>query len=145
MRAKVNLRPIAVWLMIIAAECVHGLLRELFLEASLGDRVTHQIGVAIGSALVVAITFATVRWMRVETTRWLLGVGALWMVLTFAFDALVGRFLADGNFERLFADYDPRRGGLMLVGMVVLALTPLTTARLLGVADDSLKNAGEQG
>lgn len=138
-----NLRPLAVWLIIIMAECVHGLLRELFLEASLGDRVTHQIGVVVGSALVVAITFATARWMRVETTRWLLGVGALWMVLTLIFDALAGRFLADGNFERLFADYDPRRGGLMLVGMTVLALAPLIAARLLGIEDRSLKHADE--
>ena len=128
-----NLRPIAVWFMIIAAESLHGLLRELFLEIPLGDRVTHQIGVAIGSALVIAIAIATVRWMQVTATRWLLAVGALWMLLTFAFDVVVGRAFTEGSFERVIADYDPRRGGLMLLGMAVLVAAPLIAARLRGV------------
>ncbi|MBX3499055.1 MAG: hypothetical protein KF889_06385 [Alphaproteobacteria bacterium] len=139
-----NLRPIAVWLMIMAAESVSGLLRELFLEVAFGDRVTHQVGVAVGSLLVIAITVASIRWMRVETTRWLLGIGALWAALTFTFDAAVSRAFIDGSFERVFADYDPRRGGLMLVGMAVLALAPLVTARVMGVRDESLRYAGER-
>lgn len=130
--------------MIMAAESVSGLLRELFLEVAFGDRVTHQVGVAVGSLLVIAITVASIRWMRVETTRWLLGVGVLWAVLTFTFDAAVSRVLVDGSFERVFADYDPRRGGLMLVGMTVLALAPLVTARVMGIRDESLRYAGER-
>lgn len=125
-----NLRPLAVWLMIIAAECVHGFLREIFLEARYGDRVTHQIGVAIGSALAFAITLAMVRWMLVRSTLGLVSVGASWMAMTFTFDVVLGRALVEGSFARVIADYDPRRGGLMLLGMAVLALSPLVAARL---------------
>ncbi len=128
-----NFRPIAVWFMIIVTECVHGLLRELFLEAALGDRATHQVGVAVGSLLVIAIAMASSRWMRVRSTRGLLAVGTLWMALTFTFDIVVGGLLVDGRFERAIADYDPRRGGMMLLGMAVLAVAPLLAARIRGV------------
>ena len=128
-----NFRPIAVWFMIIVAECVHGLLRELFLEVPLGDRVTHQLGVAVGSLLVIAIALASSRWMRVRSTSGLIVVGALWMVLTFIFDVGLGVILFDGSFGRVMADYDPRRGGLMLLGMAVLGLAPYLAATLRGV------------
>ena len=60
---------------------------------------------------------------------------ALWMVLTFAFDAIVGRAFIDGSFSRVIADYDPRHGGFMLLGMLVLVLAPWCAARLRGVQD----------
>ncbi|MBV9835389.1 MAG: hypothetical protein JO055_13330 [Alphaproteobacteria bacterium] len=128
-----NFRPIAVWFMIIVAECVNGLVRALFLEAPLGDRVTHQLGVAVGSFLVIAIALASSRWMQVRSTAGLIIVGALWMVLTFVFDVGLGVILIDGSFERVMADYDPRRGGLMLLGMAVLGLAPFLAATLRGI------------
>ncbi len=86
--------------------------------------------------MVIAIAVATVRWMQVETTRWLLAVGALWTLLTFIFDTVLSRVFVDGSFERVMTDYDPRRGGLMLLGMAVLALAPLIAARLRGIPDN---------
>lgn len=128
-----TLRAFYVWLMIIAAECVNGVLRELFLEVRFGDRVTHQIGVAVGAGLAFFITLATIRWMRVRRTSALLAVGAVWVALTFTFDTVLSRLLVDRSLARVMADYDPNRGGLMLLGLLVLAFSPLVAARLRGV------------
>jgi hypothetical protein len=128
-----NLRAFYVWLMIIAAECVNGAVREMFLQVRFGDRVTHQIGVAVGSWLVFIITLATIRWMRVNRTSALLAVGAVWVFLTFTLETVLSRLLVDRSFDRVMADYDPNRGGLMLLGLAVLAISPLVAARLRGV------------
>ncbi len=128
-----NLRALYVWLLIAAVESVHGLLRQLFLEIRLGDRATHQIGVAVGCWLVFFIALATIKWMRVRQTSALLATGAIWAVLTFCLETVLSRVFVHRSLDQTIADYDPSRGGLMLVGLVVTAIAPLAAARLRGV------------
>jgi len=37
------------------------------------------------------------------------------------------------SWVRILSDYDPRRGGLLVIGMLVLAFSPLLAARLRGM------------
>jgi hypothetical protein len=48
-------RVFAVWLVIIAAETVHGVLRGLLLVPFVGDLPARQIGVPIGSLIIFAV------------------------------------------------------------------------------------------
>jgi hypothetical protein len=124
-------RALAVWLLIVALESVNGTLRELVLTPAVGDLRARQIGVGIGSLLVLAVAWSTVRWIGCRTLARQLGVGALWVVLTLAFELGLG--LALGlSAERLLADYDPTRGGFLGLGLLVLLLAPLLAARLRG-------------
>jgi hypothetical protein len=139
-----NLRALYVWLLIAAVECVHSLLRQLFLEIPFGDRSTHQIGVAVGSWLVFVITLATIKWMRVRETPALLATGAIWAILTFSLEALLSRLFVDRSLAQVIADYDPDRGGLMLVGLMVTAISPLAAARLRGIKPERVSLDGTQ-
>lgn len=139
-----NLRALYVWLLIAAVECVHGLLRQLFLEIPFGDRSTHQIGVAIGSWLVFVITLATIKWMRVRQTSALLAIGAIWAILTFSLETVLSRLFVDRSLAQVIADYDPSRGGLMLVGLMVTAISPLAAARLRGIKPERVSLNGTQ-
>jgi hypothetical protein len=56
-------------------------------------------------------------------------IGALWLTLTLAFEFGLGRALGR-PWAAMLADYDLSRGGLLSVGMVVLALSPLIAARI---------------
>jgi hypothetical protein len=53
----------------------------------------------------------------------------LWAVLTFAFEAAVA-WTMGLSLAAFLADYDPRRGGLMLFGLLVLLFAPVLAARL---------------
>jgi hypothetical protein len=44
----------------------------------------------------------------------------------------------DRSLAQVIADYDPNRGGLMLVGLMVTAISPLAAARLRGVKPERL-------
>ena len=57
----------------------------------------------------------------------LLFIGALWLVLTLAFEFGLGHALGR-SWAALLADYDLTRGGLLSIGMVVLALAPWIAA-----------------
>lgn len=126
----------ALWCLIIASESVNGSMRELYLKPWLGAATAKQIGLATATAIVVFIAWLFAPWLRATSTRAQLHVGATWVVLTFAFEALLalGLGLSLGAF---LADYDPTRGGLMLLGLLVLLIAPKAGAWLHSVVGAS--------
>ena len=117
-----------VWLVIMLAESLHGTIRVLLLEPYMGESRARRIAFFTGMVIIFAIAVAFIRWMRATGIRQLLSIGGLWAALTFGFELLLGRCVLDYSWERIFADYDLSRGGLMSVGMIFLILAPLLAA-----------------
>jgi hypothetical protein len=122
-------RALVVWFMLIAAESLHGTLRQLLL-APLGDLRARQISVFSGCLIILGIAYLFIHWLRAETRKELLTLGLLWAVLTVAFELALGRLVLGFTWERLLADYDLRAGGLMLVGLAFLFMAPFTAFKL---------------
>jgi hypothetical protein len=129
------LRALLVWLVIIVAESVHGTLRTLYLAPALGDLPARRVGVFIGTALIFVVALAFTRWIGARSRRQLLGIGALWVGLTVAFEVLLGRALLHYDWARILADYDLSRGGLMGFGLLAMFFMPLLAARIRGPAE----------
>jgi low temperature requirement protein LtrA len=127
---NVVIRSLAIWLLIILAESVHGTLRTLLVEPVIGGHRARQIAVFTGALIFFAITLFSIRWIDVRRTSWLLGIGALWVVLTVAFELVLGRFVMGLSTDRLFSDYDLSSGGLMPIGLLLLFLAPFAAYRL---------------
>jgi hypothetical protein len=119
----------ALWLLIMGCESVNGSLRESLLKPWLGAVVGARVGFAIAALLVLLIAYAFAQWLHATTLRAQLQVGMLWAVLTFAFEAAVA-WTMGLSLAAFLADYDPRRGGLMLFGLGVLLFAPVLAARL---------------
>ncbi len=115
------------WVLIAAAETVHGVARGLFLTPRVGDLASRQIGVLTGSALILVIAWLLARWIGATSRSQLLAVGTVWLVLMAGFEAGLGRALGL-PWHRIASDYDPRQGGMMALGMAVLFLAPLLAA-----------------
>lgn len=113
------------------AEVVHGVARVILLEPRLGDFKARQIAVFTGSAMILVISLATIRWLRAESRLQLIGVGLLWLVLTLGFELLLGRLVMGLSWERIASDYKLFEGGLMPIGLLVLTAAPLIAAQLL--------------
>ena len=122
-------RALVIWMLMMAIETIHGILRNRFLVPVIGDVGSRQIGVLIGSALILGIAILAIGWIRPNSERSLLAIGALWLALTLVFEFGVGRALAR-PWDAMLADYDLSRGGLLSIGMVVLALSPCIAARI---------------
>jgi hypothetical protein len=129
-------RALAVWLLIILAESMHGTLRVVFVEPVLGSLSARQIAMPVGAAIIFAVTFLTIRWIGARSVPHLLAIGLVWVALTVAFEIGLGRLEGFG-WDRITEDYDPRRGGFMILGLVFMALTPWIAARLRGVSSAS--------
>jgi hypothetical protein len=123
------LRAVAVWLLIAAAEVAHGMLRMAFLRPLVGDLTSRQLAIVSGSLIVLAIAWLTRRFLAAITVAQQLAVGAMWATLMVAFDLLLGRLYIGYPWSRLLQDFDPTRGGFMLIGVVLMLLAPWIVAR----------------
>lgn len=124
------LRCIIIWLFIVFAEIIHGVLRGVFLVPVVGDLRSRQIGVFTGSILILIIAFAFIRWIGAIGKRQLLGIGILWLILMLGFETAFGRFVIGLPWERIAFDYNMAKGGLLPIGMLVLAAAPLIAAKV---------------
>ena len=125
-------RSIAVWLLIILAESIHGTLRQLYLAPLMGDFRARRISVFTAMVLIFIVTLLTIRWLRVRDTGTLVRIGAIWVALTILFEVGLGRTLGY-QWNRIFEDYDLSKGGLMSLGLLAMLFTPLIAARVRGV------------
>lgn len=127
------LRSLVVWLVFIMVESLNGTVRILWLVPSVGDLWAHRISFVMGAAIVVAIATLFVRWLHASQISQFLRIGVLWMLLTFAFEVALGRFVFNYSWARIAADYNLHQGGFMAFGLVWLMLSPLLAAKMRGV------------
>lgn len=125
-------RSLTIWLVLIVAEIVHGILRAIVLIPFVGEFRSNQIGVFTGSAIIFALAYFTIRWIGAKRAYELWLVGMIWLVLTVAFEVLFGRFVVGLSWERIASDYNVLNGGLMPLGLMVLFFSPMIAAKLRG-------------
>lgn len=123
-------RALVIWVVLILAEILHGIVRGIFLVPVVGEFRSNQIGVFTGSLIILAIALAFIRWIGASRPLELLGVGILWTALTLAFEVVFGRYVVGASWERLAADYNVLEGGLLPFGLLVLLLSPLVAGKL---------------
>jgi hypothetical protein len=127
---SVILRGFAVWLAVILAEGLHGTARLVLLQPIVGDFRARQTAVLTGVLIIFTISFLLINWIHSTNTFELLAVGLLWVVLTIAFEVLLGRFVMQFSWKRIFSDYDLASGGLMPFGLLFMFFAPLTVFKL---------------
>jgi len=116
---------LVVWLIMIGVEAVHGLLRTTFLVPVVGDFRARQIGMFIGSALILLVAYVFVDWLHAPDRKSLMLVGLLWLALTVAFEIGFGHFVLWRSWESFANEYNLVRGGLLPFGPVVVVFSPL--------------------
>jgi hypothetical protein len=126
-------RGVLVWLLIAAAESVHGILRVTLLQPRLGELPARQVALVSGALVIVVIATLTIRWIGAAGVRQQLALGALWLALMVVFDIAVGRSVFGYPWSRIAADFNPVAGGYLGAAMLVLLVAPWLAAGLRGL------------
>jgi len=122
-------RALAAWVGIAIAETLNGTVRQIWLVPIVGDLLARQIGVVVGSAIILAVAWVSSRWIGARALGQQLRVGLLWVALMAGFEVGLGLLLGYSG-ERILADYDPAAGGFMGFGMAFMLLAPALAAAL---------------
>ena len=120
-------RALATLLFIIVAESVNGTLRQLFVAPVVGDLRARQLGLLVAMGVIFAIACMCIRWIGARSRDEQFKVGLVWVVLMLAFEFSLGTALGY-DIERMTADYNPGKGGFMLLGMTFLFVAPVLAA-----------------
>ena len=128
----VVVKALLIWMLIAIAEVLHGILRVRLLNRRLGDHRARQVAVFSGSAIILGIAWFMVPWIDINTIGQCLGVGFMWLALMLAFEITFGRLVFRASWQRIAADFDFRKGGLLSIGMLILLAAPLLVAKLKG-------------
>ena len=123
-------RALAVWLLIVVAESVHGTLRQLFLAPLVGDLAARRISFFVAVLLIFLITYFFIRWIDAPTPKSLFAIGLMWMILMTVFEFGLGLFAMNYSWQRMLEDYDLSRGGLMGLGLIFMIFAPRLAAGL---------------
>ena len=123
-------RALAVWLLIVFVESVHGTLRQLFLTPLIGDFAARRIAFFVAILLIFLITYFFIRWISAPDVKSLFAVGLMWMILMTLFEFGLGLFVMNYSWARMLEDYDVSRGGLMGFGLLFMIFAPWLAAKL---------------
>jgi hypothetical protein len=118
------------WLPMVPIAILNGLLRESTYGKRVSELHAHQISCLTGVALFAVYIWLLVgRWPPASERQALL-VGALWILLTVAFEFLFGRLVAGHTWSELLADYNILAGRLWSLVLLWLGIAPWLFSRL---------------
>jgi hypothetical protein len=123
-------RSFIVWFALIGAEVIHGAARAIWLVPIVGDFRSRQIGVFTGSMINLTVTALFIRWLRPARVADALLIGVTWLLLTVTFELVFGRAIMQASWQRIGSDYDLIHGGLLPLGLLILTLAPVITAKV---------------
>ena len=122
------IRALLVWVIIMAGESVHGVLRRVLLDPTVANAM-RQVSVVVGILIIFVVAWIFRRWTTTDSAWRLLGIGVIWAVLTLVFEFSLGLALGM-TWPTMLADYDLTRGNLMPLGLLAMVLTPWLVQRL---------------
>lgn len=137
-------KALTVWLLIVIAESVHGIIRELFIAPTIGNMPARRIGVLTGAVIIFLITFACIRWIGAKGFSRQIKVGLVWAVLMAIFEISVGLLLGYPK-ERIISDYNVAEGGFMIFGLLFMLFSPALAARVRGFDEYCVSSHSNKG
>jgi hypothetical protein len=131
MTPKLYLYALAVWPGLAVVAILNGALRNYTYVRLVGEQAAHIISSLTLIGLLFLITYAFLRLVRRGYALVdLIVVGAIWFVLTVAFEFVFGHYVAGHSWERLLADYNIIKGRVWALVLLAVFLGPLIMGRL---------------
>lgn len=120
------LRILAPWLLFIPVAFLNGIARQSLYKPLTGDLLAHQISTVTASAAFIALTYVMLGDRVAGLGPWqLLGIGALWVLMTMAFEFGFGHYVFGTPWERLIADYNLLAGRVWSLFLLAILFSPL--------------------
>jgi hypothetical protein len=129
-------RAFLVWWVFVPIAILNGAIRDLWIAPETGAAAAHVISTVTLCLAILAWTSMTIWWVRPVDARAVARIGAIWLVLTLAFEFLAGHYVFRTPWSQLLADYDLIRGRVWIAVPITTALAPWLAVRLRHVLGD---------
>jgi hypothetical protein len=123
-------RALTIWFGILVLANINGAVREAWLIPALGPTPGRALSTIVLAAVVFLVSWLSVTWIAPPKLRDALLVGVLWLILTLAFEFLVGHYVFHKPWAELTEDYHVLRGRIWPLVLLVVLFAPLWAGRL---------------
>lgn len=118
------LKTIIVGLLLAFGEVVNGNIRVRILHRSCGKKRAKTISFFSGVAIIYAISWFTLPWISPANYFDCYKIGLAWLMIMLGLDVYFGRRVFKFKWRRIIEDFNPLKGNLLGVGMLLLFLSP---------------------
>ena len=112
------------WLLMLLVSIGNGLIRELTYGPRVDELAAHQISTLSGMLLIGLVIMGFVHRYPPVSGRAALGLGAVWMGLTIAFEFLFFHYVGGHPWPALLANYNLLAGRIWVVLLLWIGLAP---------------------
>jgi hypothetical protein len=123
-------RYVLAWLPMVLIAILNGALREAWYGKSLGELCAHQLSTLTGAVLFALYIWALSRLWPLESGRWALAVGVMWLAMTVCFEFLFGHYVVGHSWRRLCQDYNLCAGRVWALLLLWVTIAPYIFYRL---------------
>ncbi|QYK53645.1 MAG: hypothetical protein KF824_01850 [Fimbriimonadaceae bacterium] len=119
-------KALLVWLLLSVLAVLNGLFREAVVRPKLGERLGHVFSTLLLTLVILFVASLTQSWIGVRSLSDAWMVGAIWLVMTLAFEFLAGHYLFKNPWSKIFADYNTFNGRIwILIPIITVTAIPL--------------------
>jgi len=114
-----------VWLLLAVVATANGVIREATYGKAMPDLAAHQLSTVTAILASGFVVWACNRFWPIESSAQAMLIGALWLMMTVAFEFGFGHYVAGHSWEHLLGDYNLLQGrvwSLFLIWIVVLPI-----------------------
>ena len=126
-------RALLIWLLIAVLANLNGALRQFVINPLSNEGAGHVISTLMLAGIVLLTTWLTIGWMRPSTAGEAWTIGAVWLLLTLAFEFGFGHFVFGKPWSVLLADYRLDQGRIWTLVPVITLLAPWLAGRWKGL------------
>ncbi len=124
------LKACMIWVFLLALAVGNAVAREKLFGQWFEPRLVLLLSGVSLSILIFFATLLSVRWLKAGRAGQYWLVGALWVIMTVAFEFLFGHFVAGHSWERLLQAYRLPADNLWVVVLLVTLVSPYLAARI---------------
>ncbi len=125
-----------VWLLIVVAAILNGLLREKVLVSMVGTEAALPASGVLLAILVFLIALISVPFLGPADTKACIRIGLYWLVLTLSFEFLFGYFIVGKPWREIVQVFNVHKGDLFIVVLLVTGFSPWLAAKTRGMLDN---------
>ena len=118
------------WLGLVILAIFNGVLREKTYGRFMSELSAHQLSTGVVLIILGVYIWFLTRVFPIESSKKALTIGAMWLILTVAFEFIFGHYAMGHPWGRLFHDYNLLKGRVWLLVLTWTALSPYVFYRI---------------
>jgi len=130
---SILLKATGIWLLIVVAAIVNGVLREKVIVPMIGMETALPISGVTLSVVIFLFSLISVSFIGASESKTYLKIGMYWVLLTLLFEFIFGHYVVGKSWAELIQVFNIQKGDLFILVLLVTAFSPWLSVLIRGV------------